>query len=365
MIVMKAIIFAGGVGTRLWPLSRKKSPKQFETIIGNQSTLQLTVERLMPEFKPEDVFISTGTAYKEVVKKQLPSLPNENIILEPHKKDVGPAVAYAVAYVSKMADDQEPIVILWSDHIVKHQDTFKNILAAAEKLVKKHPQKIVFIGQKARFASENLGWIQFSDTAESIDAIEFKTFAGFKYRPKPEVAQEYFTSGKHCWNLGYFVTTPANLMQKFATLTPEISTRLNTILEHFQQPDFDSILEREYAQLPEINFDNAVLEKLSSDDAVVAVEDIGWSDVGAWEALKEALEKSKEDSVTLGKVLLKDSSDSLVYNYEPEKLIVGIDLGEILVINTKDALLVTKKTSVGKVKTMVEGFKGTEYEELT
>lgn len=154
-------------------------------------------------------------------------------------------------------------------------------------------------------------------------------------------------------------------MQKFAMLTPEISTRLNTILEHFQQPDFDSILEREYAQLPEINFDNAVLEKLSPDDAVVAVEDIGWSDVGAWEALKEALEKSKEDSVTLGKVLLKDSSDSLVYNYEPEKLIVGIDLGEILVINTKDALLVTKKTSVGKVKTMVEGFKGTEYEELT
>ena len=276
----------------------------------------------------------------------MPDVPTENIILEPCKKDVGPAVAYAVAYVSKMADENEPIVILWSDHIVKHQVKFKQILVAAEQFIAESPNKIVFIGQKPRFASEN-------------------SFTGFKYRPKPELAQEYFTSGRHCWNLGYFVTTPANLMQKFATFTPEISTRLSTILSHFQMDDYDSVLNTEYSQFPEVNFDNAVLEKLSAEDAVVAVEDIGWSDVGAWEALKEALEKDRQDTVTLGNVLLQDSNDSLVYNYEDQKLVVGIDLDELLVINTKDALLVTKKTSVAKVKSLVESFKGTEHEDLT
>ncbi len=365
MIVMKAIIFAGGVGTRLWPLSRKKSPKQFEKIIGEQSTLQLTVERLTPEFKPEDIFIATGTVYKEIVHKQLPKLPVKNIILEPHKKDVGPAVAYAVGYVAKMSNENEPIVILWSDHIVKHQDKFKEIMAAADKLISKHEDKIIFIGQKPRFASENLGWIQYDKTIETVDGIEFKLFGALKYKPERSVAQKYFTSGKHCWNLGYFVTTPKNLLSKFKQFAPEISTHLDTIFSNFGAANFDEVLHKEYAEIPEINFDNAILEQLGSNDAYVVVEDIGWSDVGAWEALKEALEQSKSDTVTLGKVKLENSNDSLVYNYEADKLIVGIDLDEILIINTKDALLVTKKSSVAKVKSMVESFKGTEHEDLT
>ena len=365
MFDMKAIIFAGGVGTRLWPLSRKKSPKQFEKIVGELSTLQLTVQRLTPEFKPEDIFIATGTAYKDIVHKQLPDLPVKNIILEPHKKDVGPAVAYAASYVSKMSSENEPIVILWSDHIVKHQQKFKKILAASAKLISKHANKIVFIGQKSRFASENLGWIQYDKTIETVDDVEFRSFAGMKYKPAKEVAQKYFTSGSHCWNLGYFVTTPKNLISKFEKFAPEISSHLKIILNSFGSKTFAEVLDKEYDKIPEINFDNAILEQLTADDAYVVVEDIGWSDVGAWEALKEALEKNKSDTVTLGKVKLENSNDSLVYNYEPEKLIVGIDLDEILIINTKDALLVTKKTSVAKVKSMVESFKGTEHEDLT
>ncbi len=323
------------------------------------------MQRLTPEFKPEDIFIATGASYKDIVHKQLPTLPVANIILEPHKKDVGPAVAYAASYVSKMSTENEPIVILWSDHIVKHQDKFKKILAASSKLIAKQSGKIIFIGQKSRFASENLGWIQYDKTIETVDGVEFRSFSGLKYKPPKEVAQKYFTSGKHCWNLGYFVTTPKNLISKFDEFAPEISSHLKIIQNSFGSKNYTEILDKEYAKIPEINFDNAILERLTDKDAYVVVEDIGWSDVGAWEALKEALEKSKSDTVTLGKVKLENSNDSLVYNYEPEKLVVGIDLDEILIINTKDALLVTRKTSVAKVKSMVESFKGTEHEDLT
>ncbi len=333
--------------------------------MGNLSTLQLTVQRLTPEFKPEDIFIATGTAYKDIVHKQLPDLPVENIILEPHKKDVGPAVAYAAGYVSKMSNENEPIVILWSDHIVKHQDKFKKILSASAKLIEKQADKIIFIGQKSRFASENLGWIQYDKIIETVDDVVFRSFVGLKYKPAKDVAQKYFSSDNHCWNLGYFVTTPKNLISKFEKFAPEISSHLEIILKSFGDKNFNEVLVKEYEKIPEINFDNSILEQLTDKDAYVVVEDIGWSDVGAWEALKEALEKSKEDSVTLGRVKLENSNDSLVYNYEDGKLIVGIDLDEILVINTKDALLVTKKSSVAKVKSMVESFKGTEHEDLT
>lgn len=361
---MKAVIFAGGVGTRLWPLSRKKSPKQFERIIGNKSTLQLAVDRLIPEFKPEDIYISTGRNYIEAVHKQVDFIPKANIIGEPEKKDVGPAVAYVMAHLAKKYP-QESVVILWSDHLVHHVDKFKHILQMTNTLIQKDPDKIVFIGQKPRFASENLGWIETGSIIKKVSSVDFHAFLGFKYRPEKIIAEKYFKDGHHCWNLGYFVSTPQFINTLFAQWTPDISTLSQKIMEHKGAKNFDTIADSYYAKMPKINFDNAILEKLDKKSAYVVVEDIGWSDVGAWEALKEALEKQRDDNITKGKVLLEDSLDNLVYNYDDNKMIVGIDLNDLLIVNTDDVLLVAKKTSVGKIKKLVESFQGTENEKLT
>lgn len=362
---MKAIIFAGGVGTRLWPLSRKKSPKQFEKVLGNKSTLQLTVERLLPEFKPEDIYISTGKQYISIIHEQLPMLPQKNIIGEPFKKDVGPAVAYAMGYVAKKTNADEPVVILWSDHLVKHQKKFTEVLLTAETVIKNDPSKIVFIGQKPRFPSENLGWIAYNSVARKENNIDLYTFGGLKYKPDKNLAQTYFADGRHCWNLGYFVATPKHVMSLYERFVPAIHKHLQNILSHFDGPDYERVLNREYDRMPIINFDNALLEQLGESEAYVIVEDIGWSDVGAWEALKEALEERREDNITNGRVLLEDSIDNLVYNYENHKLIVGIDLDDLLVVNTQDVILVAKKSSVAKIKKLVESFQGTENESLT
>jgi len=361
---MKAIIFAGGTGTRLWPLSRRNSPKQFEKIIGNRSTLQLAVERLYPDFAPTDIYVSTNIAYKNIVKDQLPNIPEKNFIFEPEKRDVGPAVAFAMGKLLKDGVD-EPVVILWSDHLVKHEKKFKILLKKAAGFLKQNNKRIIFIGHKPRFASENLGWIHYGHSIHSEDAVSFFTFDGFKYKPDKKTAEEFYNSGHHAWNLGYFVTTPSYIYEAFHKYAPRVYNAVEDILKTYGTKQFEQTLLKKYGSIDSVSFDNAVIEKLDKSEAATVVEDIGWSDVGAWEALKEALENNPDENITRGRVYLEYSRDSLVYNYEGKKLIVGVDLEGLLVVNTGDVLLVARKSSVPKIKEIVENFVGTENEKLT
>jgi len=361
---MKAVIFAGGVGTRLWPLSRKKSPKQFEKIVGDNSTLQLAAERLLPEFKTEDICISTGKQYVHLVEEQLPFIPKENIIAEPAKRDVGPAVSLMMGYLAQRFAD-EPVVILWSDHLVNKSNLFKKIILESGEKIKKSPDQVIFIGQKPRFASENLGWIHIGKKKYTSEGVRFNEFEGFKYRPNTKIAKQYFDSKEYSWNLGYFVTSPAFMYSLFQKHSPDIYAVTESIVHAKNFATFNKQVEAHYADMPEISFDTAVLEHMDKTHASVVVEDIGWSDVGAWEALKEALEHHRHDNITKGQVLLEDSADCLVYNYEGKKIIVGVDLDDILIVNTDDALLVAKKSSVTKIKNIVNNFQGTKNEHLT
>lgn len=361
---MKVVIFAGGVGTRLWPLSRKNSPKQFEKIVGDHTMLQLAVQKLVPEFNWNDIYISTGYKYEEAVRNQLPQLPAENILVEPEMRDVGPAVGLVTAQFVKKFPDQ-PFVILWgSDHLVKNEEHFRKALRSAEQIVNDNHETIVFVGQKPRFANQNLGYIEFGEEQTKINEIPVYSFKGFKYRPELSVAHEYVADGHHSWNLGYFVTTPRFLWSLFEQYAPELFDKLKTIHDAYETDTYDEVLGSIYPNIEKISFDNAILEKMDTSFGKVLSVDIGWSDIGAWEALKEAMSDTVEQNVTKGKVMIEDSMDSLFYNYT-NQLVVGIDMSSMLVINTPDVLLVCPKDSVPKIKKFVESLSGTEHERLT
>jgi len=360
---MKIVIFAGGVGTRLWPLSRKNSPKQFEKILGDKSTLQLAVDRLNPDFESKDIYIATGKKYEKIVKQQLPNIPDKNFIFEPAVRDVGPAVGMAMSIVGKDHPDS-PVAILWSDHFMKKERRFREVLHFAKDLVNKNNNSLVLIGQRARFANQNLGWIEFGQETAEIKGTRIFKFKKLIYRPTLSQAEQFLSSDNFAWNPGYFVTTPKFILSQFKTFVPKLYEGLRQIQDSIGTNNFSKTVETVYPTLEKISFDNAVLEKINPEYVSVIAADLGWSDVGAWEAMKEALEKESNENVTKGKILINDSSDNLVFNYT-DQLIVGIDLEKMIVINTDDVLLICNKNSVPKIKKIVEKLENTPHEHLT
>lgn len=360
---MKVVIFAGGVGTRLWPLSRKNTPKQFGKIIGDKSTVQLAVERIMPIFTPSDIFISSGLMYKDTLFEQLPKIPKENFILEPEMRDVGAAVGLVAAIFEKKFPN-EPMIILWSDHIVKNDDLFRNVLKAVGDILKKDGGKIVFIGQSSRFASQNLGWIEFGEETGKEGEIPVFKFKSFHYAPPKNLAETFHKSEKHAWNPGYFGTTPKFLMSLYKKHGADMFDLLNKISSSFGTAQFQNVMNEYYPKLEKVSFDNLILERIDPSLGLVVRADLGWSDVGAWESLKEALEKNENENVTRGNVKLEDSKDALIFNYT-DQMVVGIDLSEVLVINTDDVILICPKNSVPKIKKLVNSLSGTKDEHLT
>jgi len=360
---IKAVIFAGGVGTRMWPVSRKKSPKQFEPIIEGKSTLQLAVDRLRPEFNWEDIYISTGEVYRDIVKTQLPSIPSGNIIGEPEMRDVGPAVGYLMGVIAKTSPGS-PVAILWSDHLVNEVTTFKGALSVGAEYLKKDPNKFVYIGQKPRFANQNLGWIEYGQELEQIDGIKVREFVSWHYRPDLSTAKTYFQGGKHAWNPGYFVVMPEFVLKQFEIHAPEMHRQIMALSTSYGTAAHNNDIAQIYPAMEKISFDNAVLEKTKPEDAVVLSVDLGWSDIGTWEALKEALLTDPNENLTKGMVKAYQTRDSVIYNYT-DQLVTTIDLEGMVVVVTPDVVMVTKQESIPDIKNMLATLVGTELEKYT
>jgi mannose-1-phosphate guanylyltransferase len=360
---MKVVIFAGGVGTRLWPLSRKNSPKQFGKMFGDKSTLQQTIERLTGEFSPSDIFIATGKKYEDIVFEQVSNIPRENFIFEPAMRDVGPAIGMVASILERKFPD-EPVAILWSDHLVKEAELFRQALKLAGEKITQKQADFIFLTQKPRFANQNMGWIQVGQRLEDIDDVDVYDFVRLVYRPTLDEAETFMRNKKFMWNLGYFVTTPRFLFSLFEEYARSMHESLRHIQEAYDTPEFEKTVDEIYPELEKISFDDAILTKMRGKKVLVFAADLAWSDIGAWESLKEALSDDETQNVTRGNVLTEDCHDTLVFN-DTSQLVVGIDLDGYVVINTEDVILVCPKNSVPKIKKFVETLSGTPHEHLT
>jgi mannose-1-phosphate guanylyltransferase len=361
---MRIIIFAGGAGLRLWPISRQNSPKQFEPIVGDQSTLQLAFNRVASRYGADNIFVATNTNYLEIVREQLPDLPVSNIIAEPARRDLGPAVGLAMAHLAAHGEN-EPVAILWSDNYIENVPKFLELLSAAESLVRCRDADILFIGETPRFANENLGWIGIGEFGGRVDDLPYYAFRSLTYRPSLEQCQQMFEAGTHVWNTGFFVTTPSYIRQLYRQFSPDMWSQLQMIEKSIGSPRYEQILAEIYPEMEAISFDDAILTHLDHEKALVLHSDMGWSDPGTLYALKEVLNPDPEANVTKGMVIDTASKDSLIYNYESGKLLVAVGLEGLIVVNTDDAMLVVHKDNIPLVKKVISGLQNTEQESFT
>ncbi len=335
---MKLVIFAGGIGTRLWPLSRENSPKQFDKLFGGKSTLQLAVDRIRGDFGLENIYIQTIAKYAPAVQEQIPDLPKGNIIIEPARRDLAPAVCLAVLTL-KQQGHNGPMALLWADHLMERPENFVQALKVGEKMINNNPDRFVFLGERPRFANNNLGWIYIGDRVGSESGSDYYAFKGWKYKPSAEECDLMFKSGEYFWNPGYFITSIEFLLNQYQLLAPEI---------------YNNVEKGSYELAEAIHFDNAIIEKVGLQQAVVVKTNMGWSDPGTLYALKEALEKSKQENVVQGNVSFLNCSDCLFYNLEEKKIMAGVGLNGVVVVNTPDALVVVSRDEVVNITKLVK-----------
>lgn len=342
---MKAIILAGGSGTRLWPLSRMSYPKQFLRLNGNKSLLQQTVERTNKVIPPKNIVVVTSNDYKFHVKADLKLLPHIHIIPEPEIKNTAPAMALGIRYcLDKLGCNKDEVVFVSpSDHIIKPADKFPIYLRQAEEIAKEG--YIVTFGIKPSRIETGYGYIKVSDRPRVMgDGIEACRVEEFKEKPDTETAKKYVQEGNYYWNSGMFLFSIGTIIEEFEKLPSEIKEMFSL--------SFDEML-AEFSRMPDISIDHAIAEK--SERIVTLPLEIYWQDIGSWDSLYDILDKDKDGNVKNGNIVSIETKRTMMIGNK--RLISTIGLEDSVIIETDDAVLVAKKGETQKVREIVNKLK--------
>ncbi|GAA5219225.1 mannose-1-phosphate guanylyltransferase/mannose-6-phosphate isomerase [Corallincola platygyrae] len=347
------VIMAGGSGTRLWPLSRALYPKQFLPLTGSCTMLQETISRLGQLNTAEPVTIC-NEEHRFIVAEQLRTLDNlGTIVLEPLGRNTAPAIALAANITAHRNGDADLLLlVLAADHVIQDEAAFT---AAVEKAIPLAEQgKLVTFGIVPKSAHTGYGYIKRGDNVDAGYNV-----SQFVEKPDAGTAQQYLDSGKYYWNSGMFLFKASRYLDELKTHRPDIAGACEASLKHTEKDlDFVRVDKAEFLKCPEDSIDYAVMEKTS--DAVVVPLDAGWNDIGSWSALWEVDEKDENGNASRGDVILYDSKNCLVHGsseQEGQRLIATVGLEDIVIVDTKDAVLVAHKDKVQDVKKIVEQLK--------
>ncbi len=360
---MKAVILAGGTGSRLWPLSKKNQPKQFQKLISNKTMLQETIERLK-FLKPSDIYISTNKEYKHIVLEQSKpyKIPVDQIIVEPALRDTAPCIGLAAIYVAHKNPD-EVMSIIYADHLIQNSDEFIEKLKIAEQLAKKE-NTLNIIEVKAKFPNVNLGYVKIGKPLKEINDTQIYSFEGFTEKPNYEKAKKFLQSYKYLWNTGYYVWKTKTILSYYKNHQPETYEHLMEIRKTLGSQKEDAALKKHYPLCEKISIDYGIMEKVDPKIVRIIPAELGWSDVGTWESIMEELPKNKKGNLVKAAHIGIDSSNTLIYG-NPNKLIATIGIDNLVIVDTEDALLVCKKDRSQDVKKLIEKLKAGRHKKIT
>lgn len=337
----------GGKGTRMWPISNMEHPKQFESILGNDSMFRETLERVMKQYDPKDIYIASSALFGDQIKAQANEVPAENFILEPEMRDNLGALGLATAIIHKRHPDSVMVLLWGADHLVKKVDVFLGALERAAKLASEN-EKMVLIDAIATYPTVHNGWIQIGDKIVGHGEGVYE-FIRQVEKPTLKKAEEFCASDKYLIHTGYMATKPGLLLKHYQDYAPETYAIIERISKAVDTPDFQAVLEAEYPKFEKQSVDYGLYEKLPSSTQWETPAEFGWVDVGTWELLYHGLNKDRNGNVVIGQANLIDTKNSLIIARANGNMGV-IGMNGVIVVETDGGMLVCPLDQAPKVK---------------
>lgn len=342
------VIMAGGVGSRFWPRSKEKKPKQLIRIFGENTMIQDTVKRLDGLVDKKNIYVITNRIQKLRVKEQLPDIPEQNIIDEPFGKNTAACIGLASVLI-KQKNPEAVTIVLPSDHLIKNENEFQKCLLTAANFAYKS-KGLVTIGIKPTRPETGYGYIQFDETEIENNIHKVLTFAE---KPNLSTAIRFIESGDFLWNSGMFIWRVDTILNEIKKYLPELYEGLEKIESFINSDDFETQLTQVYGQLKSISIDYGVMEK--ANNVYVIKADFYWNDVGSWEAVYEVSNKNEDGNVIIGDVYSEKTYNS--YIFSPRKFTAVIGAENLIIINTNDALLICNRNYAQDVRQVVDYLK--------
>lgn len=349
------LIMAGGGGTRFWPLSRKRVPKQLLNLDGKDVMINETIDRLCGIVNKEDIFIVTNEEQVDLTRSvTCDRVLSDHILAEPSARNTAACIGYGAIEILKKYGDGI-MCILASDHYIKNEDEFRRVLEKAVQTVEE-TDGLVTIGIKPVFPSTGYGYIK----NETISGKEYKNVIEFVEKPDVERANSYIEAGNYAWNSGMFVWKASTIMKYFEKLLPDIYDKLMIIMEAMQTASEKDVINAIYDTIPKISIDYGIMERA---DRVYMLEgDFGWNDIGSFDALGAIYNPDDKGNVVRGENILIDSMGNIVIG--ERKMIACLGVEDLIVVDTKDALLVCRKDRAQDVKEIVTALEKSEKRHL-
>ena len=343
------VIMCGGAGTRLWPVSRESMPKQFVSLVGTGSTFQQVLRRVSDQTLFERPVVITNSDFRFVVAEQVRDCGiAADIVLEPMRRDSGPAVAVA-AVLAAERDAQAMVLVLAADHVVRKPDEFRE--ACRQAVTAAAAGRIVTFGIEPTHPATNYGYIR---PGEKLDGAPARAVAAFVEKPDEKTAADYVAQ-HYLWNSGNFLFPAATMLSEIERFEPEMAKAAKAAVAGITRDlDFLRLAPEPFARAPKKSIDYAVMERTKL--AAVVPADLGWSDVGSWEAVWQVLDHDKNGNAVEGPVVLMDSRNSLI-RADESVLTTVIGLDNVVVVATEDAVLVAARDKTESVKMLVEQLK--------
>lgn len=343
-----ALIMAGGKGTRFWPLSTEEKPKQFLNLLGDDTMIQMTVKRVEKLVTIDKVFVVTGKQYVDLVKEQLPNLPQDNIIIEPYGKNTAPCIALSAFYINEKYPNAT-IAVLPADHLIKDNYEFLNVLKAGEKYVEDNHEAIVTIGMKPDRPETGYGYINYSGVSEVKNDRKVLRVNSFVEKPNKEKAKEYLEDGHYLWNGGMFIWKVDNILsltKKYLSNTFDVISEIAATSDS----DYDRVLEEKYAYVDGVSVDYGIMEK--ADKIYVISGEFGWDDVGSWSAVERYRKKDEHGSLVFGNGCYVDGKNNMIVCNKNRVIIDG--LSNIFVVENDGCIVVGRRENVDRINEVKE-----------